>query len=70
MQPVNCAAGAVVPIGHFRAGTVDYPVQISVDFSVAFVQRFTYCGLSDLAVETSCGPSPETMCSRTAARIA
>jgi glycosylphosphatidylinositol transamidase (GPIT) subunit GPI8 len=56
MQPVNCAAGAVITIGHMRVGTVDIPAHISVDFSVAFVQRFTYCGLSELAVEVSCGP--------------
>lgn len=73
MQRVNCAAGAVLLIGHLRTGTVDIPVHIGVDFPVAFVQGFTYCGLSGLsglAAEISCGPSPETMSSRTAARIA
>jgi len=37
---------------------VDLPEHISVDFSVAFKPGFTYCGLSDPAVEISCGPSP------------
>jgi len=46
MQRFNCAAGAVVFIGHARVETVDVPPDIRVDFSVAFDGRFTYCGLA------------------------
>ena len=61
MQPVNCAAGAVIPIGHMRAGTVDIAVHISVDFSVAFIKWIMYCGLAatpEMAREIPCQTLP------------